>query len=185
MAANVLIVGLGNPGREYAGTRHNIGAEAVGQFAQRIGALLKAGKERAFSAEVRHGGSLVALALPQTFMNLSGESVRLLVKRHGINDLKRLIVVHDELDLACGVVKVKSGGGLAGHNGLKSIHAHLHSSEFTRIRIGIGRPSSPGLDVADYVLGRPGKAEQTELAIAVATALDTFEELITQTLNGP
>lgn len=177
--ADWLIVGLGNPGSEYVGTRHNIGAEVVTSLAQSKGVRLKAGKERALAGEVRIGDSLVVLASPQTFMNLSGESVRLLVKRHGIGDFARLIVVHDELDLPNGRLKLKFGGGLAGHNGLKSVFAHLHSGEFSRLRIGIGRP--PGQQqVADYVLRRPGKLERNELDVAVATAADVLERIVAE-----
>ena len=105
-------------------------------------------------------GKLVALAFPQTFVNLSGESVVRLVRRYGIDDLSRLVVVHDELDLPSGRVKVKEGGGTAGHNGLESVRNHLHSGAFVRVRVGIGKP--PGrMEGADYVLRRPSKSEQT------------------------
>jgi peptidyl-tRNA hydrolase, PTH1 family len=172
--ADMLVVGLGNPGTEYAGTRHNVGEEVVAMLSHRYNARLKLGKERAFCDEVRIGDKRVALAFPQTFMNLSGESVRLLVKRYGIETPASLLVVHDELDIPTGRVKLKFGGGTAGHNGLKSIQAHLSSNEFARLRIGIGRP--PGQqDVADYVLKRPGKAERTELDIAIQQGVDAVE----------
>src|SRR5689334_14510890 len=128
--ADLLVVGLGNPGSEYAGSRHNLGFEVVDLLAKRHGGALRKGKEKALVDEVRVDGSRVALAEPQTFMNLSGESVAPLVRRFGIEDLDRLIVVHDELDLPIGRMKVKLGGGLAGHNGLRSIKAHLHSDGF-------------------------------------------------------
>jgi peptidyl-tRNA hydrolase, PTH1 family len=172
--ADLLVVGLGNPGAEYAGTRHNVGEEVVSVLASRFHGRMKLGKERAFCDEVRIGDKRVALAFPQTFMNLSGESVRLLVKRYGIDDPGALVVVHDELDIATGRVKLKFGGGTAGHNGLKSIQAHLATNDFGRLRIGIGRP--PGQQqVADYVLKRPGKAERTELDIAVQHGADAIE----------
>ncbi len=172
-----LVIGLGNPGAEYAGTRHNVGAEVVELLAARHGGRLKAGKERAWSAEVRIGGELIALAIPQTFMNLSGESVRPLVKRHGLDNVSRLVVIHDELDLPTARVRLKLGGGTAGHNGLKSIKAHLDTADFARVRIGIGRP--PGTQqVADYVLKRPGKAERVEFDIAVQVAADAVERII-------
>lgn len=112
------------------------------------------------------------LAFPQTFVNLSGDSVGRLVRRYGIeDDLRRLVVVHDELDLPLGRIKVKDGGGTAGHNGLASIRDHLHSGGFLRVRIGIGRP--PGRqDGADYVLRRPGKGERMDLDVAVEEAAD-------------
>ncbi len=180
--AEWLVIGLGNPGTEYEGTRHNVGAEVVSLLAARSGSRLKAGKERALSCEVRIDGHLVALAFPQTFMNLSGESVRLLAKRHGVTDPGAIIVVHDELDLPAGRVKVKMGGGMAGHNGLKSLVSHLHTPDFVRVRIGIGRP--PGTQqVADYVLKRPGKADRTLLDIAVEHAADTVRAVVTDGLD--
>ncbi len=181
--ADVLVIGLGNPGEDYAGTRHNVGAEVVALLAARHGARLKSGKERALSAEVRVGPSLVALAVPLTFMNLSGEAGRLLVRRHGVEaTLSKVLVVHDELDLPVGKIKFKLGGGTAGHNGLKSLQAHLHSPDFARLRIGIGRP--PGTQqVADYVLRRPGKAERTELDVAVVEAADAVELVISDGLE--
>jgi peptidyl-tRNA hydrolase, PTH1 family len=172
-----LVVGLGNPGSEYDRTRHNVGADAVAVLAGRHGGRLKSGRERALSCEIRIGGELVALALPQTFMNLSGESGRLLVARHGIDDLARVVIIHDELDLPSGRVKLKVGGGTAGHNGLKSLRDHLHSPDFVRVRIGIGRP--PGAQqVADYVLKHPGKAERIELDVAIQEAADAVEAIV-------
>ncbi len=149
----------------------------VSALANRHGTVLRKGKERALVAEARLDGRLLALAFPQTFVNLSGESVVRLVRRYGIDDdLGRLVVVHDELDLPAGRVKVKEGGGTAGHNGLESIRTHLHSGAFVRVRIGIGRP--PGRqEGADYVLRRPGKAERVELDVAVEEAMDAVELL--------
>src|ERR1041384_4757297 len=121
--ADLLVVGLGNPGDEFARTRHNVGAEVVEILAQRHGATLKKGKERARVDQVRIGSSLVALAIPLTFMNESGMAVAPLARRYGVEP-EQLIVVQDELDLPVGVLKVKSGGGLAGHNGLRSIKSH-------------------------------------------------------------
>ncbi|HEY9555300.1 MAG TPA: aminoacyl-tRNA hydrolase, partial [Acidimicrobiales bacterium] len=138
--ADLLVVGLANPGSEYEGTRHNIGAEVVLLLAERHGAKLRKAKERAIADEVNVGGKRLALAIPMTYMNLSGEAVAPLVKRHGITDPHHLVVVHDELDLPVGRMKLKLGGGLAGNNGLKSIKAHLHTDDFARVRIGIGKP---------------------------------------------
>ena len=175
--ADLLVVGLGNPGSEYARTRHNVGAEVVELLADRHGGRLKLGKERALVDEVRIDGKRVALAFPQTYMNNSGESVHLLVRRHGIDDLARLVIVHDELDLPTGRVKLKFGGGLAGHNGLRSIRAHLHTNDFARVRIGVGRPPSADRG-ADHVLKPPGKKDRTELDIAVAEAADAVETIL-------
>jgi PTH1 family peptidyl-tRNA hydrolase len=149
----------------------------VALLAERHGATLRKGKERALVGEARIDGRLVALAFPQTFVNLSGESVVRLVRRYGIEDLSRLVVVHDELDLPSALVKVKEGGGTAGHNGLESIRNHLHSGTFVRVRVGIGKP--PGrMDGADYVLRRPAKAEQTELDVALQEAADAVEVIL-------
>ena len=154
--ADLLAVGLGNPGAEYARTRHNVGADTVALLADRHGGRLRAGKERALSDEVRVGGHRLALAFPQTYYNESGLAVGALVRRHGIEDLHRLVVVHDELDLPPGRIQVKVGGGLAGNKGLKSIKAHLHSDDFVRVRIGVGKPPGPQQG-ADHVLRRPGQ----------------------------
>ena len=138
------------------------------------------GKERALADEVRFGtggdAPRVALAFPQTYMNESGVSVQLLVRRYGIASVDRIIVVHDELDLPVGRVKLKAGGGTAGHNGLKSIQQHLHDNGFLRIRIGIGKPPGKGAGV-DHVLKRPGKTERTELEITIQEAADAVEAI--------
>lgn len=179
--ADLLVVGLGNPGVEYAGTRHNVGAETVALLADRHGGRLRLGKERAMVDEVRVGPHRVALAFPQTFYNESGLAAAALARRHGIEDPERLVVVHDELDLPVGTIRVKVGGGLAGNNGLKSVKAHLGTTDFVRVRIGVGKP--PGRQQgADHVLRRPGKAERVELDVAVADAADAVELLLT---DGP
>ena len=181
--ADLLVVGLGNPGADYQHTRHNVGADVITLLADRHGGSLKRSKERALVAEVRMGDHRVALALPQTYMNLSGESVGLLVKRHGITDAERVVVVHDELDLPLGRVKVKRGGGLAGHNGLRSLKAHLHTDEFLRVRIGIGKPPTKEQGV-DHVLRRPSKSERVELEIAVQEAADAVEAILAEGVDA-
>ena len=120
-------------------------------------------------------GLRLALAFPQTYMNDSGRSVGRLVRRFGIDDLTRLVIVHDELDLPLGTVRVKAGGGLAGHNGLRSIKSHLHSDEFTRVRIGIGKPPGGKEQGADHVLRPPGKRDRTELDVSIEVAADAVE----------
>ena len=175
--AHLLVVGLGNPGAEYAGTRHNVGADVISLLAGRHGGRLRPAKrERALAGQVTlaGGSDRVALAVPQTFMNDSGLSVGALVRRYGIVDPGRLVVVHDELDLPPGRVRVKEGGGLAGHNGLRSIKAHLNTDAFVRVRIGIGKPQGRR-DGVDHVLSRPAKAEREQLAVAVEEAADAVE----------
>jgi PTH1 family peptidyl-tRNA hydrolase len=176
--ADLLAVGLGNPGGEYARTRHNVGADTIALLAERHGGRLKSGKERALSDEVRVDGHRLAIAFPQTFYNDSGLAVSALVRRHGIEDLHRLVVVHDELDLPPGRLQVKVGGGLAGNNGLRSIKAHLHSDDFIRIRIGVGKPPGGPERGADHVLRRPGKAERIELDIVIQEAADAVELIL-------
>jgi peptidyl-tRNA hydrolase, PTH1 family len=172
--ADLLVVGLGNPGGEYQASRHNVGAEVVELLAQRHGGTLKRTRERALVAEVRIEDDRVALAFPQTYMNLSGEAVALLVKRHGITDPERIVIVHDELDLPLGRIQIKRGGGLAGHNGLRSIKAHLHTDEFVRVRIGVGKPVAKEHG-ADHVLRRPTKRDRLELDVSVNEAADAVE----------
>jgi PTH1 family peptidyl-tRNA hydrolase len=181
--ADLLVVGLGNPGAEYEGSRHNVGAETVDLLAQRHGGALKRSRERALVAEVRIDGKRVTLAFPQTFVNLSGESVALLVKRHGITDPEQLVIVQDELDLPLARVRVKRGGGLAGHNGLRSIKAHLHTDDFLRVRIGVGKPEHKEQGV-DHVLRRVGKRERTELDIAVQEAADAVELILSDGVDA-
>jgi PTH1 family peptidyl-tRNA hydrolase len=130
------------------------------------------------TADLRLEGRRVTVAFPLTYMNDSGLAVSALVRRYGIDDLGGLVVVHDELDLPTGRVKVKVGGGTAGHNGLKSIHAHLHDPGYVRVRIGIGKP--PGRrSGADHVLRRPGSAERDLLEAAVDQAADAVETIAT------
>jgi PTH1 family peptidyl-tRNA hydrolase len=180
--ADLVVLGLGNPGAEYEHSRHNVGADVVALLADRHGGRLKASaKERSLVAEVRIGTARVVLAFPQTFYNEAGNAARLLLERHGIDDLHRLVVVHDEMDLPPGKLKVKIGGGLAGNNGLKSIKAHLKTEDFVRVRVGIGKP--PGRqEGVDHVLRRPGKAEKAELDVAMQEAADAVEAIL---VDGP
>jgi len=172
-----LVVGLGNPGPKYAGTRHNVGEEAVALLAQRHDAKLKGGRDNALVAETRFGDQRVVLAFPLTFMNESGQAVGALVRRYRIESPEQLIVIHDELDLPPGELKVKSGGGLAGHNGLRSIKQHLKSQDFLRVRIGVGKPDSKELG-RGHVLSKIPKRERELLDIKVIDAADAAELII-------
>jgi PTH1 family peptidyl-tRNA hydrolase len=130
-------------------------------------------------AEVRVDDRRLVLAFPQTFYNDSGLAVAALARRHGIDDWAHLVVVHDELDLPVGRMQVKDGGGLAGNKGLESIRAHLHTADFLRVRIGVGKP--PGrMEGADHVLRRPGKAERTELDVVIEEAADAVEVILAE-----
>ncbi len=177
--ADLLVVGLGNPGAEFEGTRHNIGVEVVEVLAERHGGRLRRARELSLVSEIRIGESRVTLAFPQTYMNESGRAVHELVRRHGIEDLAKLVVVHDEIDLPVGRLKVKLGGGLAGHNGLRSIRDHLHDDAFGRVRIGVGRPRS-ARQGADHVLRRPAGRAREDLAVAVEEAADAVELILAE-----
>ena len=178
---DALVVGLGNPGKEYARTRHNVGAEAVALLAERATAKFKAGRDKALVADARVSGRRVVLALPTTYMNDSGMAVGALMRRHKVEEPTQLIVVHDELDLPPGVVRVKVGGGLAGNNGLRGITQHLKTHDYVRVRIGIGKPPSKERG-ADHVLSRLPKAERELLDIAIVTAADAVELVLA---DGP
>ena len=179
--ADLLVIGMGNPGIEYERTRHNVGAETVALLAERHGEKLKKGKELALVAEavVPPHGKRMALAWPQTYYNESGNSVARLVQRFGIDDARQVVVVHDELDLPPGALRVKAGGGLAGNNGLRSIKAHLKTEAFLRVRIGVGKPPDARRG-ADHVLKRPVKTERTELDIVIQEAADAVETILAE-----
>lgn len=172
---DLLVVGLGNPGNEYRHTRHNVGADVVALLASRAGERLRvSSKDLAMTADARLAGRRMALAFPQTYMNESGNAVGRLVRRYGLDDFTRLVIVHDELDLPAGRLQIKSGGGLAGHNGLRSIRDHLKSTDFVRVRIGIGKPPSAAQG-AGHVLSRPSKRERDDLAVTIEEAADAVE----------
>ena len=168
MSDTWLIVGLGNPGPEYEKTRHNIGQMVVDELAREVGGgFKKHGRARAQVLEGRLGigGPKVVLAKPLTYMNTSGGPVKQLMNAYGV-DAAHLVVIHDELDIDPGTVRVKFGGGHAGHNGLRSICDKIGTRDWYRVRVGIGRP--PGrMNVADYVLSLPKKeaAEDFEYAV--------------------
>jgi PTH1 family peptidyl-tRNA hydrolase len=176
-----LVVGLGNPGKQYARTRHNVGEECVAVLAERHDAPLRAGRDNALVGEARFGSGAdaprVVLAFPLTFMNESGRAVSALVRRYRIDSPQQIVVVHDELDLEPGVVRIKAGGGLAGHNGLRSITQHLSTQEYLRVRIGVGKP--PNKDKgASHVLTRVPQRQRELLDVAVAEAADAVESII-------
>ena len=173
-----MVVGLGNPGDDYAQTRHNVGFWVVDELARRHDGRLRRGKrEHAESDVLRIGGKLVAVARPTTFYNEAGRAVSALVKRHGIDEFSRLVMVHDELDLEVGRMKLKFGGGLAGNKGLKSVRSQLRTDDFSRLRIGIGKPEQGTMTGRDYVLKRPSRADRPVLEEIVADAADALEYL--------
>jgi len=172
-----LVLGLGNPGRRYEHTRHNVGEDAVRLLAGRLGDTMRTGKNDAAVAESHIGETRVVLAVPLTFMNESGRAAASLVKRFRFTDPERIIVVHDELDLEPGVVRVKAGGGLAGHNGLRSITSSLSTQDYLRIRIGVGKPPSAGRG-ADHVLSRIPAKQREVLDVSIEIAADAVESIV-------
>ena len=180
MSNSWLVVGLGNPGPDYAGNRHNVGQMALDVLANRISATFKSHKSNALVAEGRIsiGGPKVILAKPLSYMNTSGGPVSSLMKFYDI-PVGNVLVVHDELDIDAGLVRIKVGGGHAGHNGLRDIIAAAGSPDFARIRVGIGRP--PGRqDAADFVLKDFSSTERKDmLPLLLETAADAIEAVVT------
>lgn len=182
MAEPLLVVGLGNPGPAYAKTRHNLGFMVADVLAGRIGSAFKVHKKS--GAEVvtgRLAGTPVVLAKPRCYMNLSGRQVGPLAKFYSV-PVERVVVIHDELDIDFGRIRLKSGGGEGGHNGLRSVASALGSRDFTRVRIGVGRP--PGRqDPAAYVLENFTSAERADVPTICEQAADATELLIAQGLE--
>ena len=181
-----LVLGLGNPGPQYAGNRHNVGAMVLDVIAAELGAGFRQHKARAMVAQARYGVGVdapaVVLAKPMSYMNLSGGPTAGLASFFGI-PADRVVVVHDELDVDFGVLKLKTGGGEGGHNGLRDISKALGTRDYTRVRVGVGRP--PGrMDPADYVLRDFSSTERKELPILLAEAGEAVELIITKGLQA-
>ena len=177
-----LVVGLGNPGPSYAGNRHNVGFMVLDLLAERTGARFKAHKGRADVVEGRLAGQRAVLAKPKTYMNLSGGPVASLRDFFKV-PTERIVVVHDELDIPYGTLRLKLGGGDNGHNGLRSITSAIGSKDYLRVRVGVGRP--PGRqDPADYVLKDFSATEKKDLGFHVDRAADAVEALLTGPLEA-
>lgn len=171
-----LVVGLGNPGARYEATRHNAGFMVIDHLGEDLGASYWKDLGGARVAEVRLADGEVVLAMPQTFMNVSGNPVALLARHYDVEP-GRIIIVHDDIDLPPGTVRVKNGGGHGGHNGLRSIHARLGTGDYLRVRVGVGRP--PGRqDPADYVLETVGRAVAEELGDAVLLGVAAVRHIV-------
>jgi len=180
-----LIVGLGNPGTEYDGTRHNVGFEVANELAERWSLPRPKSKYRGLLTEGRTGpgGPRVAILKPMTYMNDAGQSVGPARGAYKV-PLDRVLVVHDEIDLPFGEIRPRVGGGLAGHNGLKSMKEGLGSADFARVRIGVGRPPTTDPDrVAAYVLGRFAEPRD-EVRALVERAADATEAIVTEAESG-
>jgi PTH1 family peptidyl-tRNA hydrolase len=177
-----LVVGLGNPGPTYASTRHNVGYLVADVLADRIGGTFKAhASKRADVVEGRLVGERVILGRARSYMNESGGAVSTLAKYYDVEP-DHVIVVHDEIDIGLGQMRIKFGGGDNGHNGLKSIRKSLDSGDFFRVRVGVGRPGGGG-EVHDHVLKSFNAAERKELPFLVAEAADAVESLISKGLE--
>jgi peptidyl-tRNA hydrolase, PTH1 family len=171
-----LIVGLGNPGPEYAGNRHNAGRMVAELLARRMSASFKRHRSRSDIAEGTLAGVPVTVGIPRSYMNLSGGPVAALRDFYKIPP-ERIVVIHDELDVPFGEIRLKRGGGAGGHNGLRSVSASLGSPDYFRVRLGIGRP--PGrMDPADFVLRDFGTSERKELPLLVERGADAVEALL-------
>lgn len=175
------IVGLGNPGQKYRFTRHNLGFGFIELLAERAGIAVDRLKWRALVGQGRLAGQEVVLAKPQTFMNLSGLAVAELVSFFKL-ELGRLVVVHDDLDLPLGRLRLTQGGSSGGHKGVASIIERLGGEKFIRLRFGIGRPPSPEIDPVDFVLGEFKPEEAKEVAVAFERGLLAIETLLSQSL---
>lgn len=172
-----LVAGLGNPGDRYANTRHNAGARAVGLLAADLGLKLRPAKTKALVAKSVVGGVQLVLSCPLSFMNESGRPVAALLKYFKV-DPENLIIVHDDIDLLTADIRVKFGGGSAGNHGVDSVVDVVGTKDFHRVRIGVGRPSSPRVDPADYVLEPLSKKSLEELADAEARAAHAVLSII-------
>ena len=165
-----IIAGLGNPGRKYVGTRHNMGFEALDAVAAKYDIDIKKVKFNAIYGEGTIEGEKVVLVKPQTFMNLSGESIREIKSWYKVEDFQ-IIIIYDDVSLPVGKMRIRPKGSAGGHNGMKSIIYQLNSDVFPRIKIGVGSPETPDYDLADYVLGKFTKSEvEALIPIAVKTA---------------
>lgn len=172
-----LIVGLGNPGKEYTNTRHNIGFEVADAICSKHDIKLNKEKFRAILGEGRIGSERVIIAKPQTYMNLSGESVREIADWYKIED-ENIIIIYDDISLPTGFLRIREKGSAGGHNGIKNIIYQLGSDVFPRIKIGVGKPENSDYDMKDYVLGKFSK-EETEILIKTAIrAVSAVEEII-------
>lgn len=174
-----IIAGLGNPGAKYGNTRHNIGFMVIDAIAEKNRISVTEKKHRALIGKGMIGGEKVLLVKPQTFMNLSGESIREIIDYYKIEEKTELIVISDDISLEPGALRIRKKGSAGGHNGLKNIILHLGHDEFQRIRLGVGGKPS-GYDLADYVLGHFGEDDRKLIAQSVEQAAEAAEVMITE-----
>ena len=174
-----IIVGLGNPSKEYEGTRHNAGFEVIDRISDKYNISVDTKKHRALIGKGIIEGQKVILAKPQTFMNLSGESVRSLLDYYKVDEEQELIVIYDDISLEPGQLRIRLKGSAGGHNGIKNIIAHLGTQEFPRIKVGVGA-KPPKMDLADYVLSRFSKEDREKMEQAFKDAAEAVEVMIAE-----
>ena len=172
-----IIVGLGNPSKEYEGTRHNAGFEVIDRIADKYNISVDTKKHRALIGKGIIGCQKVILAKPQTFMNLSGESVRSLLDYYKVDEEQEFIVIYDDISLDNGQIRIRAKGSAGGHNGIKNIIAHLGGQVFPRVKVGVGEKPSK-YDLADYVLGHFSKEEQVLMDEGYAHAVHAVEMIL-------
>lgn len=178
-----IIVGLGNPGKEYANTRHNIGFDVIDRLAEEEGIAMLEKKHKAILGKGYVGGQKCVLAKPQTFMNLSGESVRQLLDYYKVDETAGLIVISDDISLDVGGLRIRKKGSAGGHNGLKNIISHLGHDNFIRIKMGVGEKPG-GYDLAAYVLGHFTPDEREIMDGAAKRATEAIRMIITQDVDA-
>ena len=178
-----IIVGLGNPGLKYEGTRHNVGFDVIDKIAEEYHIAVDTRKHRALIGRGVIDGFRVILAKPQTFMNLSGESIRELVDYYKVDEETDLIVIYDDISLGVGQIRIRAKGSAGGHNGIKNIIAHLGGQVFPRIKVGVGE-KPPKWDLADYVLGHFSKEEQEQMEEGYEHAVCAVKEIVTGNIEA-
>ena len=179
----IIIAGLGNPTKEYEGTRHNVGFQVIDKIAEKYNIAVDAKKGRAYVGKGIIEGQKVLLVKPQTYMNLSGESIRELVDYFKVDPKEELLVIYDDISLNPGQIRIRKKGSAGGHNGIKNIIAHLGTQQFSRIRIGVGEKPA-GWDLADYVLGRFPAEEEPTIRTALEQTVKACETILTDSVKA-
>ena len=183
MSKMFIIAGLGNPTKEYEGTRHNVGFDVIDRLSEKYNIAVDTKKHRAFIGKGMLVGQKVILAKPQTYMNLSGESIRSLLDYYKVDEEHELLVIYDDVSLGVGQLRIRAKGSAGGHNGIKNIIAHLGGQVFPRIKIGVGE-KPPRYDLADYVLGHFSKAEKILMDEGYDNAVRAVEMIVSGDIEG-
>lgn len=178
-----IIAGLGNPSRQYEGTRHNVGFDVIDRISEKYNIPVDTKKHLALTGKGIIEGQKVILVKPQTFMNLSGESIRSVLDFYKADPSHELLVIYDDVNLDTGQLRIREKGSAGGHNGMKNIIAHLGTQEFPRIRVGVGEKPS-GYDLADYVLGHFSKAEQAQMEEGFDRTADAVRMILSGDMGG-